>query len=246
MASAPSTSSSLADVVPIEVRGHDQVLRGRSQPGESWWAAAQRLAAPLAGEPVALDLSGERKVFGIDDLLVVTVRAMTRGDLPDVAGWRAQPHVARWWSADGATDLATVTERYADAIDGRTPTTMWVIEANGRSVGLVQDYRFSDYPDYPVVGAAPGAIGVDYLVGDLVRVDRGLGTRALWAWVLRAHHRFPEAGQLFAAPDHRNLASRRLLAKLGFVEGLWFDEPRADGTRSTVVGHGLDVRTVVG
>ena len=48
----------------------------------------------------------------------------------------------------------------------------------------------------------------------------------LWAWMRRARHRFPDATAYFAAPDHRNAASLRMLDKPGFTEGLWFDEPR--------------------
>ena len=62
----------------------------------------------------------------------------------------------------------------------------------------------------------------------------------------RARARFPEAGSYFAAPDHRNVASLRVLAKAGFTQGLWFDEPQADGTTTTVVGCTLDVARVIG
>jgi aminoglycoside 6'-N-acetyltransferase len=50
----------------------------------------------------------------------------------------------------------------------------------------------------------------------------------------------------FAAPDHRNRASLRILAKAGFQQGTWFDEPQRDGTTTTVIGCTLDVRRVIG
>jgi aminoglycoside 6'-N-acetyltransferase len=62
----------------------------------------------------------------------------------------------------------------------------------------------------------------------------------------RARNRFPDATAYFAAPDHRNTASLRMLAKAGFEEGTWFDEPQPDGTVDTVVGCTLDVRRVLG
>ena len=64
--------------------------------------------------------------------------------------------------------------------------------------------------------------------------------------MLRARTRFPEATSYFAAPDHRNVASLRVLAKAGFTEGVWFDEPQENGETSTVVGCSLDVRRVIG
>lgn len=171
---------------------------------------------------------------------------MVLGDLPAVVRWRQQPHVDKWYAADGPATLAAVTEHYAPAIDGEDPTRMWVVEANGRSVGMVQDYLISDHPDYAVLTPDPAAIGVDYLIGEPAWVGRGVGTQMLQAWLRVARAGYPDATSYFAAPDHRNVRSRRLLLKVGFVEGTWFDEPQADGSVATVVGHTLDVRTVLG
>lgn len=225
-------------------RGHE--LGGVVRPGESWAAAARRTAASHTGDPVPLDLSGEVKRFVIDHDLRVGLRAMTRGDLPDVARWRAEEHVLAWFAEEGPPDLAAVTEKYGPRIDGMTPTRMWVIEANGRSVGFCQDYRLRDYPEYAVLAPDPEAVGVDYAIGDPRFVGRGIGTRALWAWALGAHRRYADVQTFFAAPDHRNATSLRILAKVGFVAGTWFDEPRASGGVDTVVGCTLDVATVVG
>jgi aminoglycoside 6'-N-acetyltransferase len=175
----------------------------------------------------------------------VAVRPMTYGDLPDVVAWRAAPHVLRWWDAD-VPDLEAATARYGPRIDGASPISMWVWEVNGRSVGLVQDYRIADHPEYALLTPDPTAVGVDYLLGEADRVGRGLGTRCLWAWAVHARARYPDVGAFFAAPDHRNRASLRVLAKLGFAEGLWFDEPQEDGTVATVVGCTFDVGRVLG
>ncbi|WP_297739948.1 GNAT family N-acetyltransferase [Nocardioides sp.] len=225
-------------------RGH--VLAGVVREGESWWEAAQRTAGSLSGVPSPIDLSGEVKMFAIDHDWSVTVRAMTRGDLPLVTRWRQRPHVHQWWTDDGEPTLERVTEQYAADIDGTTPTRMWVAEVNGRSVGFVQDYRVGDYPDYALLTPDADAVGIDYAIGEPEWTGRGLGTRILWAWLLKARHRFPGTARCFAAPDHRNEASLRVLEKSGFVRGLWFDEPRRDGGVDTVVGCTLDLDRVLG
>ncbi|MCW2842620.1 MAG: GCN5-related N-acetyltransferase [Nocardioides sp.] len=230
--------------VVVHDRGRD--LAGVVRHGESWASAARRTVASFHVEPVPVDLSGEVKHFVVDHDTRVTVRAMTRGDLPDLTRWRQSEHVHRWWASDGEPTPDLVAEKYGPSIDGMTPTRMWVTEVNGRSVGFLQDYRVGDYPDYALLGPDPDAIGLDYAIGEPAWTGRGLGVRVLWAWMLRTRHRFPDSRAFFAAPDHRNGASLRILAKAGFTEGLWFDEPQDDGSVDTVVGCTLDVPRVLG
>ena len=227
----------------VHARGRD--LAGVVHEDESWAAAARRTVASLHAEPVPVDLSGDPLQFAVDHDNVVTVRAMTRGDLPVVTRWRRTDHLHQWWASDGDPTPERVTEQYGPSIDGMTPTRMWVAEVNGRSVGFLQDYRIGDYPEYAVLGPDPDAIGVDYALAEEWS-GRGFGVRVLWAWMARARRRFPDATTLFAAPDHRNAPSLRVLAKAGFTEGLWFDEPQEDGSVQTVVGCTLDVRRVLG
>lgn len=232
-------------VVHVVVHDRGRDLAGVVHAGESWAAAARRTAASVHGEPVPVDLSGEVKQFLVDHDNRVAVRAMTRGDLRDVTRWRQSDHIRRWRAADGEPTAERIEADYGPNIDGMSATRMWVAEVNGRSVGFVQDYRIGDYPEYAVLGPDPKAIGVDYALSE-EWCGRGLGVRVLWAWMARARNRFPDATAYFAAPDHRNTASLRMLAKAGFEEGTWFDEPQPDGTVDTVVGCTLDVRRVLG
>lgn len=234
----------------VRVREGEHEVAGFAGPDEPLAAAAARVAEDLS--PTAAlhlwphDLSGGTAYFVVDRDLVLDLRTMTRGDLPVLAEWLRAPHVRRWWHADGEPSDARVVARYGPRVDGDTPTRMWVVEVNGRSIGFVQDYRIRDYPDFALLAPDADALGLDYAIGDPHRVGRGLGVRVLWAWMLRARRDLPEVGSYFAAPDHRNLASLRILAKAGFVQGTWFDEPQRDGTTSTAVGCTLDVRRVLG
>ena len=122
----------------------------------------------------------------------------------------------------------------------------WIWEVNGRSVGFSQDYRIADHPEFALLCGRPDAIGFDYVIGEAAFVGRGLGTRLLWVYlrdiVVPA---YDGSSELFAAPDHRNARSLRVLAKLGATQGMWFDEPQADGTVDTVVGCSIDVQRVL-
>jgi RimJ/RimL family protein N-acetyltransferase len=264
----------LAPTDPGTLASRARVVRSMRRAGEPVYAAALRAltAAGVAGPaPWAVDLSGVQAVYAADvadtvdltglaavngeDAVAAAVavppvslafRPLTRADLPDLVRWFAAPHVARWWH-DGPTDTAAAERRYVPGIEGSDPVRRWVVEVNGRSVGLVQDYRIGDHPEYALRTARPDAVGIDYLTGEPGWVGRGVGTRVLWQYLLQVvRPGYPDATEVFAAPDHRNRTSLRVLDKLGFAQGLWFDEPRRDGGVDTVIGCTLDLRRVLG
>lgn len=201
--------------------------------------------APLPAAGSAEDAEHVRRVAAAP-AATIGFRPLTRADLADVVRWTHAPHVARWWD-DEAADLAAAERHYGPAIDGTEPTRRWVVEVNGRSVGTVQDYLIGDHPEWALLTAKPEAVGFDYLIGESAWVGRGTGTRMLWQFLRDVvGPAYPEAPEYFAAPDHRNSVSLRVLDKLGFRRGLWFDEPQRDGTVDTVVGCTLSVAEVFG
>lgn len=223
------------------------LLRAEVRPGESWALAADRRAAELGllGPVLAEDLSAEPLRFRTDEEHRFSVRPMTPGDLPAVTRWVNEPHVARWWDEHRTPEQ--VAAYYGPALRGEDPTRLWIWEVNGRSVGFVQDYRISDHPEYLLLCARPDAVGFDYVIGETAFVGRGIGTSLLWVFLRDiVWPAYPWVREFFAAPDHRNAASLRVLQKLGLVEGLWFDEPTSRGTVDTVVGCSLDVAQVMG
>ncbi|MBV9830712.1 MAG: GNAT family N-acetyltransferase [Marmoricola sp.] len=214
---------------------------------ESWAEAGDRVAASLGAGPgpvLALDLSGDPLRFRVDAERAFALRPMTEGDFAVVSRWVSTPHVATWWDEHRTPEQ--VAAYYGAALRGEDPTRLWIWEVNGRSVGFSQDYRIADHPDYALLCGRPDAVGFDYVIGEPAYVDRGLGTSLLWVFlrdiVVPA---YPGVRELFAAPDHRNARSLRVLAKLGATEGLWFDEPASGGAVDTVVGCSIDVRRVL-
>ena len=221
---------------------HIEFARAEVPQGLSWsqFADALAAAAAVASPVLAVDLSGDPLRFQVDAAHRFAVRPMTEGDLATLSHWVNQPHVARWWDYDRTPEQVAAV--YGPALRGEEPTRLWIWEVNGRSVGFSQDYRIADYPDYALLSRRPDAVGFDYAIGDPAYVGRGLGTSLLWTYlrdiVAPAH---PQARELFAAPDHRNAASLRLLAKVGATQGLWFDEPATEHEPGgTVIGCSID------
>ena len=220
-----------------------ELLRSEVAAGESWARAADRRAAGR-GPVLAVDLSGDPLRFQVDDEHRFALRPMTEGDFAALHRWVNAPHVAKWW--DEHRSAEQIAAYYGPGIRGEEPVRYWIWEVNGRSVGFCQDYRISDHPEYALLCGRPDAIGFDYVIGEAAHIGRGLGTSLLWVFlrdiVVPA---YDGAMELFAAPDHRNVRSRRVLSKLGAVEGIWFDEPQADGRVDTVVGCSIDVSRVL-
>jgi aminoglycoside 6'-N-acetyltransferase len=220
-----------------------EFTRDQVHAGESWARAADRLAGGR-GPVLAVDLSSDPLRFQVDADHSFALRPMTEGDLRAVTRWVNTPHVAKWW--DEHRSAEQIAAYYVPGIRGEDAVRYWIWEVNGRSVGFCQDYRISEHPEFALLCGRPDAIGFDYVIGEAAHVDRGLGTSLLWVFlrdiVVPA---YDGATELFAAPDHRNARSLRVLAKLGAVEGLWFDEQQSGGRIDTVVGCSIDVDRVL-
>lgn len=221
------------------------IHRAEARPGESWARAADRhLPAGELGPVLAADLSDDPLVFAVDEEHRFAVRPMTVGDFPDVVRWVNAPHVARWWDSNRSAEQ--VAAYYGPGVRGEDPTRFWIWEVNGRSIGFAQDYRIADSPEYALLCGSPEAVGFDYAIGEHAYLGRGLGTSLLWVFLRDiVAPAYPDCDELFAAPDHRNAASLRILTKLGATQGFWFDEPQPDGRVDTVIGCSIDVAKIL-
>jgi aminoglycoside 6'-N-acetyltransferase len=140
---------------------------------------------------------------------------MAETDLRRIGGWLTQPHVARWWTPE--TTPEEQLAKYRRRITGTSPTNMLTVLHDDRPIGWCQWYRWVDYPE-PAAGvdADPTDVGIDYAIGDVHAIGRGLGTELIAALVTEVRRHEPGAA-IRSTPEADNAASRCVLERNGFV-----------------------------
>ena len=151
-----------------------------------------------------------------DDGSGISFRPLAPADLPRLAEWLRTPHWREWWG-DPDEELASIRAM----LDGRDTTEPFVIEADGAPAGYIQRWFVRDARVEPWLTVAPWvallpdeAQGVDLSLADGERLGRGLGSRALGAFVARM--RAEGASEIVIDPDPANRRAVRAYEKAGF------------------------------
>ena len=181
----------------------------------------------LSSQPHPLVDIMERCRSRSDPSITPTSRCCQRG---------SQRHTSRLGGAKDH-DLTRIEAKYGPCVAGDEPTEVFVVESDGKPIGLIQRYRIDDYPDWEhavAVGSAPeNAVGIDYLIGIETLLGQGLGPRIIDQFVREAWSRYPDAPAVVADVLQANRRSWRALEKGGF-ERTWAgtihsDDPSDDG-----------------
>jgi aminoglycoside 6'-N-acetyltransferase len=148
-------------------------------------------------------------------------RLLQRSDFALLGQWLATPHVARWWDDDPSP--AALEADYGGCIDGTEPCQVFIASCGGAPLGLVQRYLWHAYPAYvaelaPIMAAPPAACSIDYLVGPVEALGRGLGTQMIAAFVHEVWRERTMHASCILVPTHAdNRASWRTLERAGFA-----------------------------
>jgi aminoglycoside 6'-N-acetyltransferase len=154
-------------------------------------------------------------------------RRLQRADFPLLARWQAEPLVARWWGPP--PNAAELEKRYGPGIDGKDPTEVFVAEADGSPIGLIQRYRNLDEPDWESQVRMPDAASIDYYIGEARLIGKGIGPQMIAAFVEELFADYGEIASVTVGVLEANRPSWRALEKAGFVrlrsQHLESDEP---------------------
>lgn len=151
---------------------------------------------------------------------MMTWRHVTPQDFPLLARWLAAPHVARWWHHE--TSAEAVERDFGPSARREEPNEDLLASLDGEPLGLVQRSFWHDYPEYlremaPTMAVPPHAMTIDYLIGDVANVGRGVGTRMIRSALERLWAEHPDAGCVIVPVHADNIASWRMLEKAGLT-----------------------------
>lgn len=137
---------------------------------------------------------------------LVSFLPLERSDFPLLQRWLAAPHVDAWWH--GSPDPRALEEKYGPRIDGSEKTRVFIIEHDGRPIGWIQWYPWSDYPDHAAqLEAGPGTAGIDLAIGEIAYVGMGLGPIAIRDFIVRVISVDSAIAAVVADPEERNSRS---------------------------------------
>jgi RimJ/RimL family protein N-acetyltransferase len=160
--------------------------------------------------------------------------ALAPPHIDQILAWLREPHVRKFWteSADETEIRTKFLGKAAKNIHG------FLIELDGASVGYVQHYEAWNvgpgwWPD-----AKPGTYGLDILVGNPARLNRGIGTEALRRFIADILSQGRKVKEVIVDPDPANLSSIRMFEKAGFTRVGMVPTPYGDALLLTLFGPG--------
>ena len=150
-------------------------------------------------------------------------RAVTEADLPMLAAWLAEPHVAEWWDEGPEAELRGIIEAM-DSVE----TEPLIVELDGRPIAYVQSYDPHLEDGHPYQDQPFGTLGMDISIGPPDLVGKGHGSAIVKQF---SDMLFEEgAPRVVIDPHPDNLRAIRAYEKAGF---------RAFDTRTTIYGPAL-------
>ena len=157
---------------------------------------------------------------GADTTPRIAFRRLARSDFALLGRWLAQPHVARWWNHE--TSAEAVENDFGAVVDGVDPAEIFIAEADGLPIGLLQRYRFGDNPGYrddlaALLEVPDDALSIDYFIAEPSVLRQGFGSAMIRAAVASIWSDCPAAPSIVVPVSIANAASWRTLERAGFM-----------------------------
>ena len=150
----------------------------------------------------------------------ISFARLVEEDLELLHRWLNEPHVRKWWDADGCT-REQVEEKYRPRLAGQVPVFCFFVLWNDLPVGYIQCYWLADFPDYKsrlgIETLVEPAACLDVFIGDAASLAKGIGTKAIGSFLLQVVFGELAAGSCLVGPDLHNEIAINAYRKSGFV-----------------------------
>jgi aminoglycoside 6'-N-acetyltransferase len=144
--------------------------------------------------------------------MVFRFKPLQKQDYAMFANWLAQPHVAKWWREPPTIEF--VEKEYGPR---DKKTDVYVIEGDGKPMGIIQSYRIDDYPDHQQSLEIINAVGLDLFIGIVELTGKGFGSQLVKEFIDTViRKKYPDAHSVVVDPEVANIASVKMFEKVGF------------------------------
>jgi aminoglycoside 6'-N-acetyltransferase len=149
---------------------------------------------------------------------VFTFKPLRDEDLDLVRAWLLRPHVRRWYDdVAGETYPDDTIADYRLAMRGEDPTDYFLIELDGRPIGLIQSYLIDDEPEYAaMLELGRPAFGIDLFIGEPDLIGHGHGPALIRAFLRDVGFTRYKVDLCVIGPSSGNVAAIRAYEKAGF------------------------------
>jgi acetyl CoA:N6-hydroxylysine acetyl transferase len=151
--------------------------------------------------------AGEGHRGAVQVTSVVSLRALSSGDMDMLIRWFSVPHVARWWEVQ--PDEAR-RQKYEARLRPTAPVDVFIIEAHGAPIGMLQAV-------YGAETNTEGDCGLDILIGDETALGKGYASASIAYFVEHTGLHRHRIARFIADPDVANTASIRTFERAGFA-----------------------------
>lgn len=159
---------------------------------------------------------------------VITFKSLGTEHFPLLLKWLEMPHVKKWWDKEIKWTPELIEKKYSTYVKRYKrlilatqeiikPIYPFIINVDGVDIGYIQCYDKHDFPpeqDYDTSWIPKGCAAIDWYIGELDYVDRGVGTKALNMFL--NEFVFKSFAGVFVDPDTVNVSAIRVYEKVGF------------------------------
>ncbi len=145
-------------------------------------------------------------------------RPLAKADFRQFAGWLGQPHVQRWWREPATVEH--VAKDYGPCTEGDLTTRVYVVQDDTKPIGIIQVFELASYPEYEHLFPLPGAVSIDYFIGEPKYIGHGYGAAMIKQFINEVVRPvYPKATGVATSVEVENGPSLGALAKCGFKPG---------------------------